>query len=513
MQKSKAVILGAAGAVLALTVSACSFSGASGNGAASGSGNVTIDMQFTPTANFALETNDAAALSQLGCLETLVKYNEDSGKLEPALATAWKQTEPTAWDFTLREGVTFQNGTKLTAENVASVLTRALHVQAPSAAFNPKVVSDVKALDANTVRVTSPKPSALIPYNLSSVSTGILAPEAFKAKSVDPIGTCTGPFKPTAYTPGQSMKLVRNDQYWGTKPALSSVEAKFVPAGATRATQVRTGEADIAMGVPASSLADLKADKNVVVTQAVAPRTTSLYLNTAKAPFDNPDVRRAIQLAVDTSAIAAQVYNGNAQPAIGPFGPNEPWSPKGQPVKQNVDQAKALLKSAGVDPSKLSFELLGYTDRPELPDVATVIQSDLAKIGITVKVRIADYAAMEPSLLAGTYDMALLSRNHLFDIPDPLAYLTADYTCKGSFNVSHYCSPEVDKLIADAGTKADAQARDAIYAQVAQKLQADAVTVYLVHEQVTAALRASVKNFHNDPLLRDAITPMLTVGG
>ncbi|WP_284755860.1 ABC transporter substrate-binding protein [Arthrobacter sp. efr-133-R2A-120] len=513
MRRSKAVLLGASGATLALTISACSFSGGSGNGAATGSGNAIIDMQFTPRANFALETDDAFILSQIGCLETLVRYDEGTGKLQPSLATAWKQTTPTTWDFTIRDGVTFQNGTKLTAANVAGALSRALHVETPARSFKPSVVSDVKALDSSTVRVTSPKPNALIPFNLASVNTGILAPEAFKANRVDPIGACTGPFKATAYTQGQSMKLVRNDQYWGAKPALGSVEAKFVPDGATRATQVRTGEADIALGIPASSLADLKGDKNVVVTQTGAPKTNGLYLNTSKAPFNNPDVRRAIQLAIDTSAIASQVYDGTAQPAIGPFAPNEPWSPKDRAAKQNLDQAKALLKSAGVDPGKLSLELLGYTEHPEFPDLATVIQSDLAKIGVTVKVRIADYAAIEPSLLSGKYDMALLSRNHLIDIPDPLGFLSSDYTCKGSFNISHYCSPELDKLIADAGSKPEVQDRDAIYAQIAQKLQDDAVTVFLVHEQSTAVARANVKNFHIDPLARDAITPTLTVGG
>ncbi|TDF92478.1 MULTISPECIES: ABC transporter substrate-binding protein [Arthrobacter] len=513
MRKNKAVLLGAAGATLALTISACSFSGGNGNGAATGSANAIIDMQFTPRANFALETDDAFILSQIGCLETLVRYDEGTGKLQPSLATAWKQTTPTTWDFTIRDGVTFQNGTRLTAANVAGALSRALHVETPARSFKPSVVSDVKALDSSTVRVTSPAPNALIPFNLASVNTGILAPEAFKANSVDPIGACTGPFKPTAYTPGQSMKLVRNDQYWGTKPALGSVEAKFVPDGATRATQVRTGEADIALGIPASSLADLKGDKNVVVTQTGAPKTNGLYLNTSKAPFNNPDVRRAIQLAIDTSAISSQVYDDTAQPAIGPFAPNEPWSPKDPAAKQNLDQAKALLKSAGVDPGKLSLELLGYTEHPEFPDLATVIQSDLAKIGVTVKVRIANYAAIEPNLLSGQYDMALLSRNHLIDIPDPLGFLASDYTCKGSFNISHYCSPEMDKLIADAGSKPDVQDRDAIYARIARKLQDDAVTVFLVHEQSTAVVRANVKNFTIDPLARDAITPTLTVGG
>lgn len=512
MRNSKTALVGTAPLVLALGLSACSFSGGAGGAAsASGGRNVTISMQFTPKSNFALETDDAFVLSQLGCMETLVRYDDETGKLEPALATAWKQAAPTQWDFTLRPGVVFQNGTKLTAQTVADDLNRALKAETPARAFKPSVVSSVAALDDTTVRVTTPKPSPLVPYRVASVNTGILAPQAFKGNGVDPIGTCTGPFTATAYTPGQSMTLTRNDRYWGKKASIAGVNAKFVPEGATRATQVRTGESDIAMAVPASSLADLKSDKSVVVSHAVSPRTTGLYFNTSKAPFDNPDLRKAVQAAIDTSVIASQVYDGTAQPAIGPFSADEPWSPKGSPVKQDLGKAKSLLAASGVDPTKLSLTLLGYTERPEFADLATVIQSDLAKIGITVKVKIADYAAIEPDLLSGKYDMALMSRNYIIDIPDPIGSLTSDYTCKGTFNISHYCDAQVDQQLESAASMPQAQDRNAVYAKVAQKLQDDAVTVFLVHEQTTAAVRSTVKNFHDDPLSRVAITSALAV--
>ena len=140
-----------------------------------------------------------------------------------------------------------------------------------------------------------------------------------------------------------------------------------------------------------------------------------------------------------------------------------------------------------------------------------MIQSDLAKIGITVKVKIADYAAIEPDLLSGKYDMALMSRNYIIDIPDPIGSLTSDYTCKGTFNISHYCDAQVDQQLESAASMPQAQDRNAVYAKVAQKLQDDAVTVFLVHEQTTAAVRSTVKNFHDDPLSRVAITSALAV--
>lgn len=513
MRSNKTVLVGAGPLLLAVGLSACSFSGGAGSSASAADGHgLNISMQFSPRANFALETDDAFVLSQVGCLETLVRYDSQAGKLEPSLATDWKQTSPQQWDFTLRPGVTFQNGTKLTAQVVVDDLTRALKVETPAKAFKPAFISSVTAPDDKTVRISTPSPSPLIPARLSSVNTGILAPEAFKGSGVDPVGTCTGPFKPTSYTPGQTMSLVRNDSYWGTKAALASVTAKFVPDGATRATQVRTGESDIAMGIPAASLTDLTADKSVVVSKTESTRTNALYFNVSKAPFNNKALRQAIQSAIDTSSIASQVYDGTAQPAIGPFSANQPWSPKGDPVKQDLAKAKSLLAASGVDPKKRTFTLLAYTDQPEFADLATVIQSDLAKIGITVKVKSTSYAAIEPDLLSGNYDMSLLSRNYTIDIPDPIGALTADYTCKGTYNISHYCDAQVDQELAGAATMDKAESRYAVYAKVAQKLQDDAVTVYLVHPQTITATRSTVKNFQNDPLARVAITSALALG-
>ena len=119
---------------LALAVAGC---GTFDSAASSNPDRLVISLQFAPRANYALETDDAFVLSQVGCLETLVRYNAESGELEPMLATAWKQTEPTAWDFTLRQGVTFQDGSPLTAQSVVGALQHVLDAQAPPRAFTP----------------------------------------------------------------------------------------------------------------------------------------------------------------------------------------------------------------------------------------------------------------------------------------------------------------------------------------------------------------------------------------
>lgn len=521
MRTSRTARWAAIPAVAALALTACSFdsggetstggessSGDSGStGEPAADGHITIALQFTPSAGFALETDDAFVLTQVGCMETLLTYNYDSGELEPLLATDWTQTEPTVWDFTLREGVMFNNGAELTTQIVADSLNAALEVEAPARAWRPNNVESIEALDDTTVRITTPEPSALLPYRVASVNTGILAPEAFSGTGVDPIGNCTGPFEVTDYTPQQNMNLVRNDNWWGGDVALASVEARFIPEGATRATQVQTGESDIALGIASTSVPELEGNADVVVSRQFQPRTVSLYLNNSQAPFDDVNVRRAVQLALNLEEIVIGVYDSNAEPAFGPFAASEPWAPSDlTPVQQNIEEAQQLLADAGYEPGELEVEILAYTERTEFADLAAVIQAQLGEIGITVTPSLSDYAAIEPSLLEGTFDMSLLSRNHLTDIADPAGFFGADYTCEGGYNISHFCDPAIDEMIATASGSDDPDERYSIYAEVASFIQEEAITIALVTEQAVAASRTTVTGFADDPLNRYAIT-------
>ncbi|NUR94735.1 MAG: ABC transporter substrate-binding protein, partial [Kribbellaceae bacterium] len=370
-----------------LSVTACGSFSSSGGSASGTDRDLTIALQFTPKAGYALETDDAFVLTQVGCLETLLNYDFGSGKLQPLLATKWTQSSPTTWDFTLREGVKFQDGTPFDADSVAFALNKLLKATTPPRAFTPKVISGVQALNPSTVRITTSKPSALLPYRVASVNTGILAKAAYAGRGIDPVKHCTGPFTITAQKPQQSVSLVRNDGYWGTKATLAKAEAKFLPDGNARATQVQTGESQIGLGIPAVSVKQLQGDKSLVVSDANTPRTTGLYLNDSKAPFNNPDVRRAIQMTIDLDAVSKSIYSGTVTPAFGPFAASEPWAPKGvSAATPDVAAAKALLQKAGYGPGKLTLSLRGYTERPEFADLAAVVQAQLKQIGITVNV-------------------------------------------------------------------------------------------------------------------------------
>jgi peptide/nickel transport system substrate-binding protein len=287
---------------------------------------------------------------------------------------------------------------------------------------------------------------------------------------------------------------------------------RFVVDGATRTTQLQAGEVHIAKSLPVANLTALEGDSNLEIHQLGLARTTVMLLNNSRPPFDNPLVRQAIQKAVDTQAIVEGIYEGSGQPAVGPFGPDTDGAPEGaEPVAPDLEEARSLLEQAGVDPKSLTFELQAYIDRPELPDVATVIQAQLAELGIDVKIKSGESAALEPDWLEGNFDATLMSRGYMTDVADPGGYLLSDWTCDGGYNIAHYCDPETDQMIQDALAIADTEERNAAYQELATKLQDEAASVWLLHENAVWGTQAGVKGFKPHPLDSYVLTADLSL--
>lgn len=480
-------------------------------GASAQEGKTLTYADFEPVqSNWQLASSDAFLGSRAGCFETLVRVNGEL-KLEPGLATSWEQVDPTVWEFTLRDGVKFQDGTPLTAEAAAGALNHLLAGELPARPFSPKLIKSVEAVGEKVVRITTQTPSVLLPAQLAAPNTAILSPAAYQGATIDPVGRCTGPFEIVEVKPKEYLKFKRHDDYWGGKPALEGGTVVFIPDANTRMTQVRSGEADIARLIPAHGVKQLEGAEGIDLIQLKTPRVTELLLNNKKEPLNDVRVRQAIQAAIDGAGIAASVYEGTVAAAASAFKPDDPWAPKDLKPIYDPARAKALLEEAGIRPGQLQLELLAYTGRTELKDVGAIIQAQLAEIGIKVNLRVAEYPAIEPQMISGSYDMALLSRGYLTDIAEPFGFLTADYSCGGSYNMSHYCSEEVDALIEKASSLSDPQARYEIYAQLAKKLFDEAVTVYLVNETSFDARSERVKNYEMHPLTYNLMTKDLTV--
>ena len=512
--------------VAALIVSACQGTASSApsgtpagtSGAPTGEPSIAPSDQVlvwasreTVDANWAPETDDSFLLTLADVGETLVRAGFD-GAVEPLLATEWARTGDTTWEFTIRDGVSFHDGTPVTADAVAASLNYLLGVEAPARSFNPKAIAGVEAVGDNVVEVTSTSPNSLIPLYVASPNTVILAAKAYTSGGVDPTGAGTGPFVLTAQNLPSDFTLERNESYWGGDVALAGIEVRLIPDGGTRATLLQTGEVQIASSLPIPTIPLIEAAGNLTVVRGQLARTNSLYMNNSRAPLNDVRVRQAIQAAIDVDAIANQVLEGAVAPASGPFASTAAWAPAGaSPVSLDIDKAKALLAEAGFGEGELTLNLWTYAARAELPDVAVAIQGMLADAGIVVEIRVADYAAMEADVLGGNYDLFALSRGYLTDINDPVGFLRADYTCAGTYNLSLFCDPAVDAQLEAAVANDDPAARFAIYADIAAMLQENAVDAFLYNPQELAGISNSLQNFKIHPMEHFLITPELTL--
>lgn len=460
---------------------------------------ITLTEAFGPAANWALHADDSWLAKRAGCYEGLTRISNNI-TVEPGLATAWTQTGDLTWDFTIREGVTFHDGTALNAETVANALTRLLAAEVPARAFSPKIVASVEATGPMTVTITTVAPLVTLPGRLASPPAAILSPAAYTDKGINPVNTCTGPFKITAVDAEQSMTLEANPDYWGGKPQIAGATIRFVPDADTRTTMVRSGEAQVVRHVPAYAVAQLKADSNLTVSEVATPRIVQLLLNNEKAPLNDERVRLAIKLALDTQAIDDAVFEGLANPAASPFRPEEPWAPKDVAVPtRDLDRARALLAEAGVaEGTELNF--LIYNTKKELATMGEVVQAMLAEVGLKATIRLAEYAALEPDMLAGNYDMAFMSRGYLTDAPEPGGFLGADYSCEGSFNISQHCNADFDAKLAAINASADPAVRYAGYAELAQYLYDKTVSVFIINETAFDVNANSIKGYAPHPL-------------
>ncbi|MFJ2094572.1 ABC transporter substrate-binding protein [Streptomyces sp. NPDC087901] len=489
-------------ALLVPLATACS--GSASDGAADGGQRLRVVMAFPPAQAMSPYGDDAVTLSRLAVIEGLTGLGSD-GTAKPALAASWKRDSAKEWTFTLRKA-SFQDGTKLDPAAVVRSLTAA-----EKASPKPRVLSDTgitaTAQGADTVRIVTDEADPLLPQRLANPSLTILSAAAYTDGKVSPAGHATGPFTLAAVKGAVSATLERNDTYWGAKAKAPGVDVTFVADGTARANALRTEAVDVAEYVPISQ-ASLLGDG--LVHEFPSARTNGLSLNTGSGVFADPAMRAAAREAVDSQALVKAVYEGRADTAQGLLGPGVPWATAARTAAP-VDRAKAADKAQVAKTEEIV--LATYTNRPELPEVATVVQQQLTARGFTVKQVVRDYAQLEADALAGKYDAFIQARNTLLDTADPVSYFASDFTCDGSFNISQLCDKRVDADVNKAAGTAGTDARHAAAAAAEADVLGTDALVPLLHERFVQGYDDSrVQGVSLDPMERTLITADTRVG-
>ncbi|WP_391119580.1 glutathione ABC transporter substrate-binding protein [Psychrobacillus sp. L3] len=432
--------------------------------------------------------------------ETLLAFDKDRN-FAPLLATEWNQVDDLTWDFTLREGVKFHDGTPFNAEAVKATFDRLLDPATGSPQKDKLgMISEVIVKDDTHVTLKLSTPYAPLLSILASSEGSILSPKMINETpdqlATHPVGT--GPFVFDSWKSGQEITLNKNNDYWGEKVKVDSVVFKVVPEDATRLAMVESGEAHISDQVPVTEIDRIEnSDKmNLFRTDGLAVEYVGF--NTTKAPFDNVKVRQAVSYAIEREAIISGVYNNVgtlANVAMSPqvFG----YSKDVKAYPYDVNKAKSLLKEAGYDKG-IKVTLL-TSDRKERINMAEVIQSQLKGIGVDVEIQVMEYGSYIQQIENGDHQMLIGGWGNATGDGDYNQYnLFHSASIGAPGNHFYYQNPVVDKLIEQGRVETEPSKRQEIYKQAMQIEMDDAVYVPIRNYELLAVYNNNVKNFRLD---------------
>ncbi|MFC7548083.1 ABC transporter substrate-binding protein [Plantactinospora sp. GCM10030261] len=423
--------------------------------------------------------------------DTLVEPDANL-EMKPSLATKWTTSDDQlTWTFTLRDGLTFSDGSPLTSKDVKYSYDRIINEKLNNA-YKFGTVKSVTAPDPATVVVELSAPTPNLLANLGGFK-GVAIVQQANVESNDittkPVGS--GPFQVASYTSGDSIKLTRNDNYWGEKPKLSGVTFSFVKDPTVALQNLQSGQVQWTDNLPPQQVPALSESDDITVQRVPSSDYWYLALNQARKPYSDVNVRRAIAFALDREAITKAAKFGLAtvnQTAIPRS--SETWYYDYAPYNRNLDQARQLLGQAGV--SGLTMDLMVTSEYPETVTAAQVIAAQLKEIGITVNIRTLDFAQWLDEQGKGNFDAFMLGWLGNVD-PDEFYY--AQHHSKGTFNFHKYANPAVDKLLDQARTQTDQGARKQLYDQAAKQIVDDASYIYLYNPDVVQGWSPKVSGY------------------
>ncbi|WP_335948391.1 ABC transporter substrate-binding protein [Salipiger bermudensis] len=455
----------------------------------------------------------------------LVRYKSGTLEVEPALATSWEISEDgTEYTFTLREGVTFHDGSPFNAEAVVFNFERMLNEDHPyhdtgpfPLAFFFSSVSSVEAVDDLTVKFTLSEPYAPFLSNLAYPTGLIVSPAAVEQHGADfgrnPSGT--GAFTFAEWRSNEAVVVEANPDYWDGAPELQAVVFRPITDANTRTAEMLAGGIDMMVEVPPVALSQFQDDAFQVFEQA-GPHVWFLILNAKEGPFADKRVRQAANYAINKEALVNDVLEGTAEVAAGPTPPAFAWAYNEalEPYPYDPEKAKELIAEAGAEGAELTFYVTeGGSGMLDPVAMGTAIQADLNAVGLDTTIETYEWntflGQVNPGL-EGKADMAEMA--WMTNDPDTLPFLalrTEAWPDKGGFNSGYYSNPEVDELLEKARVATDQDERAALYKQMQEIVQEDAPWVFVANWKQNAVTNDRVEGFELQPsffLLLDEVS-------
>jgi peptide/nickel transport system substrate-binding protein len=436
---------------------------------------------------------------------------DENARLVPGLAVSWRAVDRTTWEFKLRRGVRFHDGTELTAGDVVFSIERTLSVPGGQfGTFTQRIVAE-ETPDPYTVRLKTAVPYAMVPYDLDSVfivsrkaAAGARAQDFDSGKAA--IGT--GPFRFVRFARGDRVELARNDGYWGGAPAWDKVVFRIVPSDPARLAALLSGDLDLIEQVPTADLERVRRDPRLQTAQKVSWRTIFLYADQRSArpagvtdpsgkplqrnPFADVRVRRALSMAIDRRAIAERLMDGAALPASNLVSPPVfGYAPDLKPASYDPGGARRLLSEAGYADGFAAT--LSATNNRYVNDeqIAQAVAQMLARVGVSVRVEAMPVNVYLPRARKGEIAFGMFGWGS-FSGDLALRSLLATADAKkgfGAFNWSGYSNAKLDGLLERAFATVDEKAREELAREAMRVAMRDCAVIPLHHQVTTWAMR------------------------
>ena len=440
---------------------------------------------------------------------------DERGRSIPILAT-WRNPDPLTWEFTLRKGVKFHDGSELTAEDVEFSLERPLTITGSPGGFatyvKPIVAKEI--VDRYTIRLKTATPHGAVPQDLAEVMI-VSKKIAQRATSADfdsgkaAIGT--GPYKLAGFARGSRIELARFDQYWGGKTPWDKVTLTILPSDPVRTAALLSGDLDAIENVPTADLARLKKNPALRLAQAVSWRTIFLHVDQARDrppgvlsksgkplatnPLKDPRVRQALSKAINRQAIAERVMEGLSMPAANVVSPSMfGHNPAVKPDAYDPEGAKKLLAEAGY-PDGFALTI-GTPNNRYINDeqVAQTVAQLWSRIGIATKVEALPLAVYFGKARNKEFGVALLGWGSLAaDMALRSLVATANpEKGYGAWNWGGHSNPKLDQMIERSLATVDPVKREAAAREAAAFAASETAIIPLHYQIVTWAMRSNL---------------------
>lgn len=434
--------------------------------------------------------------------ERLVELDPNTLEPVPLLAESWDISDDgLTYTFNLRKDVTWHDGEPFTAEDVEYALLRLLDPEftASRSSFmfiegatemtegGSDTLAGVNVVDDYTIEIklVQPYPAfmSMAAFGLKPVPKHVVEGQPFVDAPywTEPMGT--GPWKSVEWVQGDHQTFEANDDYWGGRPILDRIVYRFIPDPNAILNSFEAGDVHATFLIPPSEITRLQENPDLHVVMTPFYNVEGIIFNTTHPALSDVRVRQAIAHGFDLQTFTEEYLEGITEPAKGPVIPTS-WAfdPTVQPLAYDPERARELLADAGYADG-LTLKISTNLGNPFRELEATVMQAQLAEVGITIEIELQEFSVFFPGLLQAKHEIALIGASGGAGFPDP-DMLYDGFHCQGRTNRSKYCNPDLDALLVAGRSTMDQAERKAIYSQVQQMLMEEVPEIFAFYRPI-----------------------------